>query len=163
MKSHAFPFALLLVLGIFLVSCGGKKGDTGAGGEGQTTPTEAAAQENLPAKLAMNEIPLDAVDRLVKMIEADSNWLQRVKDKAATDNVPLVFQLKDDARFFLFEHQAEYGVVPIPEEIVQAEIGNIKGNAEWLSSVERQAKEQGISLEEALRKNALFMIDQRLK
>ena len=97
------------------------------------------------------------------MIEADSNWLQRVKDKAATDNVPLVFQLKDDARFFLFEHQAEYGVVPIPEETVQAEIGNIKGNAEWLSSVERQAKEQGISLEEALRKNALFMIDQRLK
>ncbi len=163
MKSHVLPFTMTLVLGILLASCGGKKADTSAEAAEQTTQNQAPASENLPAKLAINEIPLEEVDKMVKMIEADPNWLQQVKDKAAAINVPMVFQLKDDARFFLFEHQAQYGIVSVPEEIVEAEINKIKDNAEWLRSVEQQAKEEGISLEEALRKNALFMIDQRLK
>ena len=146
----------------FITNCSGKK-DPAAGSE-QTAQTPAPAPaDNLPAKLDINAIPLAEVEKIVKMIEADPTWLQQIKDKAAVGNVPVPIQLKDDARFFLFEHQAEYGIVQIPEEIVQAEIAKIKSDASWLDAVGKQAQERGITLEESLRRNALYVIDQRMK
>lgn len=158
--------ALHLMAGIlifsFLTTCSGKK-DPAAGAEQTTQTSEPAPADNLPAKLDINSIPLAEVEKIVKMIEADPTWLQQIKDKAAVGNVPIAIQLKDDARFFLFEHQAEYGIVQIPEEIIQTEIEKIKADAAWLQSVASQAKERAITLEECLRRNALYVIDQRMK
>lgn len=158
--------ALYLIAGIFLfsslLSCSGKKDPTTGTEQTAQTPTAAPA-DNLPARMDINAIPLTEVEKIVKMIEADPTWFQQIKDKAATGNVPVPIQLKDDARFFLFEHQAEYGIIQIPEEIVQAEIAKIKADAGWLNSVNDQAKERGITLEECLRRNALYVIDQRMK
>jgi hypothetical protein len=158
--------ALHLMAGIlifsFLTTCSGKKDPAAAAEQTAQTP-EPAPTDNLPAKLDINAIPLAEVEKIVKMIEADPTWFQQIKDKAAVGNVPIPIQLKDDARFFLFEHQAEYGIVQIPEEIIQAEIAKIKADAAWLESVTKQASERSITLEECLRRNALYVIDQRMK
>jgi hypothetical protein len=145
-----------------LSACSGKKDPSATNVPPAQTP-QTAPSDNLPAKLDMNAIPLAEVEKMAKTIEADPAWFQQIKDKAAVGNVPVPIQLKDDARFFLFEHQAEYGIVQIPEDVIQIEIGNIKADAAWLESVGRQAKERGITLEESLRRNALYVIDQRLK
>lgn len=151
-----FTVAVLL---LSISACSGKKEAPAS-----TPPTvEAVAPPaDLPARLPMNEIPLDAVERVVKLIEADPNWLQQVKDKAAAGNMPLAFQLKDDARYFLFEHQAEYGIITVPEDILQAQKDQIKNDAAWFAVIEQQAKERGTTVEESLLKNALYMIDQRI-
>jgi hypothetical protein len=149
-----------IVAALLLASCSGKKETPAA----TVSPVDAAAAvpDDLPARVPMNEIALELVDKAVKMIEADAAWLQQVKDKAAASNMPLAYQLKDDARFFLFEHQAEYGVIQVPGDILQAQMDQIKNDAAWFATIEQQAKERGISVEESLRKNALYMIDQRL-
>lgn len=144
---------------LLLAACSGKKEAPAA----SAAPADAAAvPADLPARVPMNEISLELVDKAVKMIEADAAWLQQVKDKAAAGNMPLAYQLKDDARFFLFEHQAEYGVIQIPDDVLQPQIDQIKNDAAWFATIEQQARERGISVEESLRKNALYMIDQRL-
>ena len=147
-----------IVAALLLASCSGKK-ETPATA---AAPVAAAVPDDLPARVPMNEIALELVDKAVKMIEADAAWLQQVKDKAAASNMPLAYQLKDDARFFLFEHPAEYGVIQVPGDILQAQMDQIKNDAAWFATIEQQAKERGISVEESLRKNALYMIDQRL-
>lgn len=48
------------------------------------------------------------------------------------------------------------------EEIAKA-IKNIKSNEEWFKAVKKQAKEQKLSIEVALRKNAIFIIKNRKK
>jgi predicted small lipoprotein YifL len=163
--SYMNRIIFFLMAGALLVSlsaCSGKKGPSAADAPPAQTP-QATPADNLPAKLDMNAIPLAEVEKMAGIIEADPAWFQQIKDKAAVGNVPVPIQLKDDARFFLFEHQAEYGIIQIPEDVVQAEIANIRADAAWLESVGKQAKERGISLEESLRRNALYIIDQRLK
>jgi hypothetical protein len=160
MKMRTVYFTCIgLATALLLAACSGKKEAPTA-----TTPADdaAAVPADLPARVPMNEISLELVDKAVKLIEADAAWLQQVKDKAAAGNMPLAYQLKDDARFFLFEHQAEYGVIQVPDDVLQAQMDQIKKDAAWFATIEQQAKERGISVEESLRKNALYMIDQRL-
>ena len=162
MNRKAFYLMAGTLIFSILTTCSGKK-NPAEGTEQTVQATEPAPADNLPARLDINAIPLAEVEKIVKMIEADPAWFQQIKDKAAVGNVPVPIQLKDDARFFLFEHQAEYGIVQIPEEIVQAEIAKIKSDAAWLDAVGKQAKERGITLEESLKRNALYVIDQRMK
>lgn len=162
MRTTKLFSGIFLLAALLLAACTKKK-DPAPTEQPPAAETPAADNSNLPARLDMNAIPLAEVEKMAKVIEADANWFQQIKDKAAAGNVPVPIQLKDDARFFLYEHQAEYGIVQIPEDIVQSEIAKINADPNWLASVKKQAQERGISLEESLRKNALFVIDQRMK
>ena len=50
------------------------------------------------------------------------------------------------------------------EEKIQMTIESIRANEAWMKAIEEQAKERGISVEENLRKNAIYVIKaERLK
>lgn len=52
-----------------------------------------------------------------------------------------------------------YAKPPVDEETaIQLKIQEIKDNPKWLESVERQAKERGLTLEENLRRNAIYTL-----
>lgn len=159
MRTFIFSLAVVFAGSVLVFSCSGRKE--------APAPDSAPAEEfeqptDLPARIPMNDIPLPLVEQAAQMIQSDAGWFQQVKDRAAAANMPVDFQLKDDARFFLFEHQAEYGVLEIPQDVLDAQIAQIKADAAWLELIRKQATERGITEEESLRKNALFMIDQRL-
>lgn len=40
-------------------------------------------------------------------------------------------------------------------------IQEIEGNPEWMESVKRQAEEKGLTLEENLRENAIYVLNNR--
>ena len=159
MRTFFFSLAIALASSVLVFSCSGKK-ETPAP---DSAPVEEFEQPaDLPARIPMNDIPLPLVEQAAQMIQSDAGWFQQVKDRATAANMPVDFQLKDDARFFLFEHQAEYGVLEIPQDVLDAQIAQIKSDTAWLELIRKQATERGITEEESLRKNALYMIDQRL-
>ena len=73
--------------------------------------------------------------------------------------------LKDFAYDFierLYEEYCEDGRA-IREQKIAKMVDNIRNTPDWLKKVQKQAKEEGISLEEALRNNAVYQILQEEK
>lgn len=73
--------------------------------------------------------------------------------------------LKDFAYDFidrLYEEYCEDGRL-IREQKIQKLIESIRNTPEWFEKIQKQAKEEGISLEEALRKNAVYIMLQEGK
>ncbi|GAB5417335.1 MAG: sugar O-acetyltransferase [Crocinitomicaceae bacterium] len=73
--------------------------------------------------------------------------------------------LKDFAYDFidrLYEEYCEDGRVK-RERKIQKLMQDIRNTPDWLAKIEKQAKDEGISLEEALRKNAVYMMVQEEK
>lgn len=159
MRTRFFLWVVVFSVGLFAYSCSGKKE---APAVAPVPAEEFTPPGDLPARVPMNEIPLPLVEEAAQMIQADAGWFQQVKDRAAAANMPVEFQLKDDARFFLFEHQAEYGVLKIPQDVLDAQIAQITSDDVWMALIRKQAGERGITEEECIRKNALYMIDQRM-
>ncbi len=73
--------------------------------------------------------------------------------------------LKDFAYDFidrLYEEYCEDGRA-IREQKIQKLMRDIRNTPEWLAKIQKQAKDEGISLEEALRKNAVYIMIQEEK
>ena len=49
------------------------------------------------------------------------------------------------------------------EQEILGVINNIKNNSDWLESVKKNAEEKNITLDESLRRNAIFVINNRTK
>lgn len=103
--------------------------------------------------------------------DAKYNW-QKVK------YLPEAYQMLDEADIvvamftsnYLFNYMCGFPKtaqdlflkgVTSEQEALEATIQSIKGHQEWYQSIENQAKELGISTEENLRRNAIYIINSR--
>lgn len=92
-------------------------------------------------------------------ITKDSLWFAAVSEKAQKYFMPVEEMLNLDAEYIARQEASKSFD---KEERVQVYIQSIKEDPEWLEVVIKAA-EQGKSIEEMIREDAIFMVDQELK
>lgn len=147
-----FYFVSVLALAFF-ASCG-------------STPTpEAPAAPTLPAAPLKRPtvVSAEARAKCLELIKKDAAWLASLEAEAKQKKLPVDTILFRNADFYAKQHPSQFGLINYPESMINGKIELIKADASWLSKIQAQATADGISLEEALRKNALFVLDQDLQ
>jgi len=86
-----------------------------------------------------------------------------VKDEIRRFDVVVLLSTETNLYKFDFDFAKSYYEVPEnrEEKEIQRVITNIKNNTEWYNQIKEQSKEKGNSLDESLRKNAIFVIKNR--
>lgn len=92
-----------------------------------------------------------------QQIESDTNWLNQVKEKAAYYNMDLREMVNVDAEYMAGQKLEQKA--PSEEKIKVFE-DLIRKDPDWLESVRKKAEEQGKSLEQAIRDDAIYMVEQ---
>jgi len=92
-----------------------------------------------------------------KQIESDAEWLNKVKEKAAYYYMDVQTMINVDA-----EYMAGLGLEQINplEEKIKVFEDLIRKDPEWLESVRKKAEEQGKPLEQAIKEDAIYMVEQ---
>jgi hypothetical protein len=89
-------------------------------------------------------------------ILSDPEWMANIKQKANHYRMPLETMINIDAEYMATQKSE----TDIYMERVQAMENEIRNNPEWLKLVTEKAKVQGLSLDEMIRKDAEYMINQ---
>jgi hypothetical protein len=90
---------------------------------------------------------------LTNSIKGFPDWYNAVVKKAEENKRPLDLQIKMEAEYILSDELLN------PKENIEAVKTRIKSNPDWLKDVERKAKENNITFEEQLNKDAQWTID----
>lgn len=112
-----------------------------------------------------NEYP--QLFRLNQLIEkhklailSDSVWLAQIADKATYYNMPVDEMVKVDAEYLARQEQIKS---PSREERIRYFEELIQGDPAWLESVTKKAVEQGKTLDQMIREDAIYMMEQEQK
>lgn len=112
-----------------------------------------------------NENPeLFKLNRLIskyeEAISADPQWRATVAEKAASFFMPVEEMIKVDAEFMARQEMAANSGL---EEKIRYYEQAIKNDPAWLEAVTRKAADQGKSLDQMIREDAIFMAEQEKK
>ncbi|NCC72054.1 MAG: hypothetical protein EOM06_01545 [Sphingobacteriia bacterium] len=97
------------------------------------------------------------IEKFRESIYADSAWLRQVIEKADNYLMPADEMVKVDAEYLA---RQELFKSPLREDRIRYYEQRIMDDPEWLESVKVKASEQGKTLEEMIREDAVFMTDQ---
>ncbi len=114
--------------------------------ETSETETIIPKQEQLPLR------EIKDINVFVEQIKADSNWSSLISKKADEAGKTFDEMITIDAQY-LQDMDAE--IVTIENEIIQ--------NEEWLNTIRQKAESQNVNLNQAIRADAEFMYNERLK
>ncbi len=98
------------------------------------------------------------IHEFMDQIKTDSEWLQKVTEKANFYRMPLERMIAIDAEYLYNQNQQD----PLQERISYYE-NLIRSTPEWLESVIRKAAEQNRTPEEMIRMDAQYMAEQEKK
>jgi hypothetical protein len=108
------------------------------------------------------------IDHYKKLILENPAWLKQVENKAIEQKVSLDEMILRDATWCFNEDNKNGKIrVAIPQEEMDKEIekiiDEIKKSPEWLKQIEKKAKENNKTLEEMMREDALWLLNQKQK
>ncbi len=101
----------------------------------------------------------EAIQKQGQSILSDSTWLTNIQQKADYYRMPLENMIDIDAEYIATQKTE----TDTYKEKVAAMENEIRSNPEWLKLVKEKARDQGQSLDEMIRKDAEYMIDQQNK
>lgn len=93
-------------------------------------------------------------------ISADSAWMSSVIEKANFYNMPTYDMLQADAEYLAMKQLSNPA---IREEQIKAYENAIKNDPAWLEAVRQKAAERNIPLDEMIRQDAIYMLEQKEK
>ncbi|HPX34813.1 MAG TPA: hypothetical protein PK345_07075 [Bacteroidales bacterium] len=121
-----------------------------------TKDAEWVFEKEYPEIFKLNKLIANYKTQITK----DSLWFAAVSEKAQKYFMPVEEMLNLDAEYIARQEASKSFD---KEERVQVYIQSIKEDPEWLEVVIKKAAEQGKSIEEMIREDAIFMVDQELK
>lgn len=92
----------------------------------------------------------------IEEIKNNEKWMQDIKTKAKNNKISEQEQLKQDAKWYLEDKKAKQNK---PKETLESIIEYIKTDAKWMESIRIKAKENKISEEEQIRKDAEWKLN----
>jgi hypothetical protein len=135
---------ILLIAGVF-VSCGGNQGEG-----------VVKEHEDKDVVIEMISEP-ESVEDWERVIRADKDWMERMKEKASKREISLDEAIVLDAQWVVSE-KAKNAPKTVAS-VVQA----IKNDDDWLSAVEKKAKERSISVDDMIIMEAEYVVAQAEK
>jgi len=120
--------------------------------------------ENFHSSFSLNQLKqIDnerKLDRQIKTIKDNIAWYESIKQKAKTLGITEQEALRRDAAYVLGIENT--GTNETKEEKIKNKINQMKATPSWLKLIEAKAKEQRISLDSALYKDACWTVEQEL-
>ena len=104
--------------------------------------------------------PKASFDDIIKMIKNDPKWMEDIKANAKKNNISIEEQLKKDAQWQL-DNSVGNTSKDKPEETLESIIAYIKTDPKWMADIKAKAKENNISEEEQLKKDAQWQLDNK--
>ena len=105
-------------------------------------------------ELTLNKSYFKIVDHLKNKIRRDANWLSNVKQKAKEKGISLEAMLEEDAKY-LMKELSQDEMFQLRSAIYKQEI---RADAAWLEVIKDKAKEQGITLDQAIEMDVKYLI-----
>lgn len=100
------------------------------------------------------------INKYLEAISADEEWLGVISAKAAGFYMPLEEMIKIDAEFMARQEMAANSGM---EEKIRYYEQAIKDDPAWLAAITKKAAEQGKSLDQMIREDAIYMAEQENK
>lgn len=118
--------------------------------------------------------PEETLESIIAYIKSDAKWMTDIKAKAKENKISEEEQIKKDAQWQLDQKKgghktdASTGSTNKPEEkkteeSLESMIAYIKNDAKWMADVKVRAKENKISEEEQIKREAQWQLDQKKK
>lgn len=104
--------------------------------------------------------PKPTLEGIMENIRNTPEWMKDIEAKAKENNISVEEQLKKDAQWEL-ENQTGTPHKGQPEETLETVMTEIKGNEKWMADIKIKAKENKISEEEQLKKDAEWELNNR--
>lgn len=102
------------------------------------------------------------IDSIKNEILGTAEWVEGLKKKAKAGKISFQDQVHLDALWVIENMGTESRKSVNKDSLIQVTINNIKGSEEWLNSVQQKATENGLDLEEQIRKDAEWHVHQEL-
>jgi hypothetical protein len=93
-------------------------------------------------------------------IRSDSAWRAKVAEKADYYNMPVEEMIKVDAEYLANQQKIE---LPEKTERIEYFENLIRSDTDWLEMVTQKAREQGKPLDQMIREDAIYMVEQEKK
>ncbi len=100
------------------------------------------------------------IDYYTDVLYAKKDWEVHFQEKASKNNISIEEQIAIDAAWLSRNHLTEN---QFEENEIQAIITKIKNSPKWLKSIEKKAKQRNISIDEMLRRDAIWTYNKRKK
>jgi hypothetical protein len=100
------------------------------------------------------------IQKNIAAIQSDREWLSKVGDKAAYFCMDMLEMVRVDAEYMALQ---ELGKLSADELKIQAIEKQIRQDPAWLELVTKKAAEQSKSLDQMIREDAEFMVEQEKK
>jgi hypothetical protein len=125
-----------------------------------TYKEEANTTEDQPSE--------ETLESTMAYIKSDAKWMTDIKRKAKENKISMEEQLKKDAQWQLDnkkdEHKEEAKTERArPSETLESVIAYIKSDAKWMADIKAKAKENKISVEEQIKKDAEWKLSEDKK
>lgn len=104
--------------------------------------------------------PKPTLESIMETIRNTAEWMKAVEAKARENNITVEEQLKKDAQWEL-ENQTGTPHQGKAEETLESVMADIKGNEKWMADIKAKARENKISEEEQLKKDAEWELNNR--
>lgn len=104
--------------------------------------------------------PKPSLEGIIETIKNTPTWMKDIEAKAKENNVSVEEQLKKDAQWE-FENQTGTPHNNKPEESLESVMNEIRSNEKWMADIKAKAKENKISEEEQLKKDAEWELNNR--
>lgn len=95
------------------------------------------------------------INEIKNDINKDKEWLDKVTFKATENKISLAKQMQLDAEYILSDELFK------PKITLESIIENIRNTPEWMKDITAKAKENNISIEEQLKKDAQWELDNK--
>jgi hypothetical protein len=123
---------------------------------------------------AAEDKPEETLESIIAYIKSDAKWMADIKAKAKENNISEEEQLKKDAQWQLDNKKGEHAsTAPAgpatkaeeakPNAALESIISYIKSDAKWMADIKAKAKENKISEEEQIKKDAQWQLEQKKK
>jgi hypothetical protein len=112
--------------------------------------------------------PEETLEKVMNDIKGNEKWMADIKAKAKENNISEEEQLKKDAEWELnnrkgIKNEEKKPEEKKPEETLESVIAYIKSDARWMADIKAKAKENKISVEEQIKKDAEWKLSQGKK
>lgn len=94
-------------------------------------------------------------NEIVEGMISNREWYHSVVNKAIDHCIFVDEQIRKDAEYILSDELIR------TKDLLEKNIADIKKNADWMADIRKKAKENGISEEEQIRRDAQWLLDQK--
>jgi hypothetical protein len=108
------------------------------------------------------------IEHYKKLIRSSDEWLKQIENKAKEQNISIEEMINRDATW-CYNEDYKNGKIQVSlssdekEKEISKIIDEIRSSPEWLKQIEKKAKENNKTLDEMIREDAVWLLNQRQK